>query len=52
MYDCIFPTLTLHNLEELINSKYSPVKFIYTDEKNIEHEIELPYFQNFDKIVG
>ena len=52
MYDCLYPTLTLHNFEELINGNYQPGQFIYTDENEKEHIIELPYFQNFDKIVS
>lgn len=51
MYDCLYPTLTLHNFEELINGNYQPGQFIYTDENEKEHIIELPYFQNFDKVV-
>lgn len=51
MYDCLYPTLTLHNFEELINGKYESAQFIYTDENENEHIIKLPYFQNLDKVV-
>ena len=51
MYDCVFPTLTLHNFEEFLTGRYFPAQFSFTDENEIEHKIDLPYFQNFNNLM-
>jgi hypothetical protein len=52
MYDCLYPTLTLKNFQELINGNYRPKQFIYIDRNNEKKIIEMPYFQNIDDLMS
>lgn len=52
MYDANFPTLTLHNVEELLNEQYVIPKFQVKMPDGTELLIEQPYFQNLDKLVN
>jgi len=51
MYDSIFPTLTLHNLQQLLNREYVIPKFSLTLPDGKELLVEQPYFTNLAKLI-
>jgi hypothetical protein len=52
MYDAAYPTLTLHNLEQLLNNTYVIPKFQVKMPDGSEILIEQPYFQNLDFLIN
>ncbi|MES2275451.1 MAG: hypothetical protein V4592_05485 [Bacteroidota bacterium] len=52
MYDAAYPTLTLHNLEQLLNNTYVIPKFQVKMPDGNEMLIEQPYFQNLNKEIN
>jgi len=51
MYDAVFPTLTLHNLQQLLNQEYVVPKFALTLPDGQELMVEQPYFTNLAKLI-
>lgn len=51
MYDALYPTLTLHNLEELLNGNYVIPKFALKMPDGVELLIEQPYFHNLNQLI-
>lgn len=51
MYDAVYPTLTLHNLKDLLKGSYVIPKFLIEMEDGKEILVEQPYFQNVSKLV-
>ncbi len=51
MYDAVFPTLTLHNLQQLMNQEYVIPKFSLTLPGGKELLVEQPYFTNLAKLI-
>jgi len=52
MYDATYPTLTLHNLRDLLKGLHVIPKFSIEMEDGKELMIEQPYFQNIARLVG
>ena len=51
MYDALYPTLTLHSLEELLSGKYVIPKFEVKMPDGQKLLIEQPYFQNLAHLI-
>ncbi|WP_431199564.1 hypothetical protein ACQ86K_00815 [Mucilaginibacter sp. P19] len=51
MYDAFYPTLTLHNLQQLLKGEYVIPKFELTLPDGQKLLVEQPYFTNLDKIL-
>ncbi|NCD67834.1 hypothetical protein [Mucilaginibacter agri] len=51
MYDAVFPTLTLHNLQQLLNLEYVVPKFELTLPDGQKLMVEQPYFTNLAKLI-
>ncbi|QKJ28231.1 hypothetical protein HQ865_00125 [Mucilaginibacter mali] len=51
MYDAVYPTLTLHNLEQLLNRQYVIPQFALTLPDGQEILVEQPYFTNLAKLI-
>ncbi|RCH56810.1 hypothetical protein DJ568_02855 [Mucilaginibacter hurinus] len=51
MYDAVYPTLTLHNLRQLLNGEYTSPRFELTLPDGQKLLVEQPYFTNLDRIL-